>query len=825
MKNFVGIDLGTTNSAICSYGNEGIRIWKSPEQNDVTPSAIYIDRRGNRYYGRRAYEMAPSNNKNSATLFKRFMGTSKKFVFEDTNESLSPEECSAEILKLLYGYLPEEIRNNPETATVVTVPAAFNQVKKDATLEACSMAGLKKVSLMQEPVAAVMSILSSKQEEGIFIVYDLGGGTFDISIAENIGGRVNLLTQGGKEMCGGRDWDRLIMNNIIVPWLRENFSLPDDFIALDEYKMLQGLAIFAAEQAKVELSVTSEAVIRMDEGRIRCTDLNGDEVYLDIDVSRNDLNNLISDMVYDTIEISRETLDKVGLSSSDINRIVFVGGPTNYKPLRDKVSDELAIPTNINVNPMTAVAEGASIFAESIDWNDKGHNRKKSNAQAVIMEDIKLNYKSRVAGNEARIAFLGKNIEGKLVTITSLETGWTSGNRYLHEGEIVVIPIESNGENTFEIRVVDKSGREIKLNESRITIIKTLAAVDSIPASHSIAIKALDRIGGNPMPIYLVEKDEILPNKGQITLRAGEIVKSGTNDTLSFSLWEGDIIDPIEDNRFIGTYKITGTSFSDGIIKINDEIICSYEISESGNIHLGVSVPSIGADFGDSNFYSRQGGTINLDDLDKIANLAESLIKRIEALNEKIYDPKLIKAREKAQKALYVNIEDIGEEGVQSAHNELLEAQKLLARSRDEHITQIKQIDLDFCKKFFNSRVRQFAIESEADSFDNLVINAQRFIENGAMGFENLLTEMWKKNSSILWRQDWFVIDWFNSMIENPAEYSDISKFESLKQMGKEVLANDKINELRGIISQLRDLRIQNVTGEDMLERVNVIRG
>lgn len=127
MKHYIGIDLGTTNSAICSYDGESTRVWKSPEQMDVTPSAIYVDKRGNRYYGMKAYNQAPYNPNNSATLFKRFMGTSTKIDLEAAKLSLSPEECSAEILKVLFGYLPEEIRNDPDTATVITVPAALTK--------------------------------------------------------------------------------------------------------------------------------------------------------------------------------------------------------------------------------------------------------------------------------------------------------------------------------------------------------------------------------------------------------------------------------------------------------------------------------------------------------------------------------------------------------------------------------------------------------------------------------------------------------------------------------------------------------------------------
>ena len=216
MQNFIGIDLGTTNSAICSYNGSEPRIWKSPEQNDVTPSAIYIDRRST-YFGQRAYDSAPRSSGNSAILFKRFMGTSTPIQLSAINRTMTPEECSAEILKVLFGYLPEEIRNDPETGTVITVPAAFNQMQKDATMQAANMAGIGNVALMQEPVAAVMSVMRSRNTDGMFLIYDLGGGTLDIAIAESIGGRVNLLEHGGIATCGGRDFDRTLVDNVVRP--------------------------------------------------------------------------------------------------------------------------------------------------------------------------------------------------------------------------------------------------------------------------------------------------------------------------------------------------------------------------------------------------------------------------------------------------------------------------------------------------------------------------------------------------------------------------------------------------------------------------------
>ena len=459
MTHYVGIDLGTTNSAICSFDGSEVRVWKSPEQNDVTPSALYFDKRGGRHVGSRAYDRSAHEPGRAATLFKRFMGTANRIELPAADLSLTPEECSAAVLKTLFSYLPEEIRDAPDTGTVITVPAAFNQMQKDATMQAAELAGIGNVALMQEPVAAVMSVMRARGADGTFVIFDLGGGTLDVAIAESIAGRVNLLAHGGIAMCGGRDWDRLLVDNVVKPWLLEQFELPADLSSNPAYAKLLRLSAWAAEKGKIALSAGEDGRIGLDEGDIRLEDAAGAELYLDISIDRGTLDRLIAPRIDEAIEAARETLtQKANLTANDIERVVFVGGPTRYGPLRDAVARELAIPGSTEVDPMTAVAAGAAVFAESIDWSSRRRERKSARGDLSSGSALDLSFRfiARTPDTIARLVLqVGGTAEGAELQVDSLDSGWTSGRVALKDGLALELPLSVTGENTFKVASFD----------------------------------------------------------------------------------------------------------------------------------------------------------------------------------------------------------------------------------------------------------------------------------------------------------------------------------------------------------------------------------
>lgn len=802
---FIGIDLGTTNSAITSFDGKNTRVWKSPEQNDVTPSVIYIAKRGGRFYGKKAYDNAPLNPENTAQLFKRLMGSSTKIKVADIE--MTPEECSAEILRTLFGYLPEDVRNDKKTGTVITVPAAFNQMQKNATKEAAFGAGINKVALIQEPVAAIMSVAKQQNINGLFVVYDFGGGTFDVSIAERAGNKINLLTNDGIAFCGGRDFDKLLLDNIVVPWLKNNFNLPDGFRINEKYAKLIRMATWATEQAKIELSAKETASVQLDESIIRCSDESGNEIYLDVPLSREQYNNLIFPKIDETIEKTREVISNVGLKPEDINYVVFVGGPTQYKPLRDRVSQQLGIAPSTDVNPMTAVSEGAAIYAKSVDFETaKGGPKADKGIIKAQSFGLEFRYNARTSSDKAKIAVVFKNADKLNFVFKSQNTGWTSGKLTLSSGSIVTVDLTEMGENSFSVQCFDETGAEVKLPESNITIAKTLINIGKIPCAHSVGVELEDPVTGKPILDYLIKKDDLLPKNGTVKYKTTKRISAGSNDSISFKLWEGEIADPVEYNRFIGEISISGNSFEYGIIPVGSEIVCDYTFSDSGNIETKVTVPSVGiTETKDS--YDRLSGQIDFNNDDtKIVNEAQSVLEKIEELSKNIFDEKLDEAAIKIR-AYLDRSDDLDAEDLQTLFEITQTGKGVVASFMRENKAIVWQQDLDSAMDGF-SDLESNATESQKNMIYKLQDNIQRAIDANSPTAEKLLAQLHDAIAKVAFNNDDIFYAIFASMAQNPQEFTNQALFNQLVNQGCQCIQSKDINGLKSVLQRMIQIRI-----------------
>ena len=674
-------------------------------------------------------------------------------------------------------------------------------MQKNATMAAAEMTGIGKVELVQEPVTAVMSYMKARGgTDGIFLIYDLGGGTLDIAIAESIRKRVAILAHGGIQMCGGRDFDRTIVDNLVRPWLHENFALPNDLSVNPKYKPLLRLATWATERAKIELSAKDDAMISLSEVEMQTNDLNGEEIYLEISLQRKTFDELIADRVNETIDAARETLSKTGYTPNDIECIVWVGGPTHYKPLRDKVAFELGIKGNtLDLNPMTAVAEGASIFAESIGWKDakdRDITKREDTTNESISPDestFTFKYSEQTPDDKTKIAVQvkGQVPSGYEFQVRNLDDGSTSGRLPLKHGETVDVTLMKPGENTFEVVAYDATGKTLKQDE--IVIKKPDIFIDKIPSELSIALEVVKKIRGDSDLVYLVKEGDLLPKKDVETVFAGESLEAGSSNSLNFKLRE---IDSDGRNKPIALLEIKGTDLTEGTIPVNAPLKCSYEKTRGGNIKFEVKVDVGGTKRTFNNVLFRDGRLTQ--DASQVAEEGIQIRKRIDHINEIVDDPKLEQAKKKVEPAIRLDREESDDEKVLGGHQDNLTAQKLLnqVEGEPENRKKIRQIDLDDVVEFFDVRIRQFARSSEATEFDKLAETAQRSIDNNDNDFNEHLDELRGRNFQILWRQDWFVIEQFRHLADSPYIFTDQDRFEELVHIGKRLMEHPEIQEI-----------------------------
>jgi molecular chaperone DnaK len=395
----------------------------------------------------------------------------------------------------------------------------------------------------------------------------------------------------------------------------------------------------------------------------------------------------------------------------------------------------------------------------------------------------------------------------------------------LADGLSSEVPLARTGDNVFRVLVFDSQGRALSFPNSLITIAKTAATVEAIPSSSSIAIEALDKIGGNSVPVYIVRQGQQLPAAGQVRFKAAESLRAGGPGTIQLKLWEGEIDSPLSDNRFIGALTIVGSDFDEGMIAAGDDVICNYEVSDSGNIILEATVDSIGGTFRQGNFYSRRSGEIDLTDAHKlIAEDAQSLLHRARDVASRVQNPSLNLVLNNLSSLTASSVSDGDPESAKRAIDEILEAKMLLAKVRTENRKEIRQLDLDNWLTFFNEHIKRFASAAEITVVETTVRSAQRSIDENRSDFESQLDELRSRAFAVMWRQDWFVVDRFSDLADSVHLFPDRKHHASLVDSGKKALSADDIDTLRDVVFELDSVRLGTGDQDRMLGTTNIVR-
>ena len=348
MSKIIGIDLGTTNSCVAVLEGGEPKVIVTPEGDRTTPSVVAF-KNGEELVGITAKRQAVTNPTNTISSIKRLMGTGEKVEAE--GKKYTPEEISAKILMKLKkdaeSYLGEKV-----TKAVITVPAYFNDAQRQATKNAGKIAGLEVERIINEPTAASLAYGLDKQDKNqTILVYDLGGGTFDVSILEIGDGLFEVKSTAGNNHLGGDDFDKVVMDYIVAEFKKEHgIDLSGDKMAMQRIKD-------AAEKAKKDLSGMSTTNINLP----FISQTADGPVHLDMNLSKAKFEDLCRDLFDSTMEPVRKALSDAKLKASDIDEVLLVGGSTRIPYIQELVKKELGKEPNKSVNPDEVVAMGAAI--------------------------------------------------------------------------------------------------------------------------------------------------------------------------------------------------------------------------------------------------------------------------------------------------------------------------------------------------------------------------------------------------------------------------------------------------------------------------------
>ena len=350
MGKIIGIDLGTTNSCVSVMEGGEPTVITNPEGARTTPSVVAFTKTGERLVGQVAKRQAITNPDRTISSIKRDMGTDRKVAIDDKN--YSPQEISAMILQKLKAdaesYLGETV-----SQAVITVPAYFSDAQRQATKDAGKIAGLEFLSIINEPTAAALAYGLEKDVDQKIMVYDLGGGTFDVSILEIGDGVFEVLATSGNNRLGGDDFDDKVMNYLADEFQKENgIDLRQDKMALQRLKE-------AAEKAKIELSGVMTSNVNLP---FITADTTGPK-HLDITITRAQFDSLTADLVEKTMEPTRNALRDAGLSPNEIDKVLLVGGSSRIPAVQEAVQKLIGSEPHKGINPDECVAIGASIQA------------------------------------------------------------------------------------------------------------------------------------------------------------------------------------------------------------------------------------------------------------------------------------------------------------------------------------------------------------------------------------------------------------------------------------------------------------------------------
>ena len=532
-----GIDLGTTNSAICRMEKGEPRIQKIEVTDDTMPSCVSVNKKGTLRIGASAYSAMQSDKQratkswkeeasNAYTEFKRTMGTDTLYPCTNLDKNFTSEELSSEVLKTLKSFVTDEIINS----AVITVPAKFTVNQKTATLEAAKMAGIKRCELLQEPIAASMAFgLATDEKDGLWMVFDFGGGTFDAALLRVEDGIMQVFDTEGDNFLGGKDLDYAVVDEIIIPYLKENYAISSILADEKKKKVLRDAMKTYAEDVKNQLSFKDHEDIISNLGELG-EDEDGEEIVLDLTVTQEDAFAVMRPYFQKAVDICKNLLQRNNLTGAKLNKLILVGGPTHSPLIRRMLKEQITPNVDTSIDPMTAVATGAALYASTLD--------NEVNEDEIQIGTIKLEmgYESTsVETTEWVSVKLADNssLSKVWVELVRADKAWSSGKTEVDStGNVIETNLVEGKPNSFSVLAYDDKGNAIPCFPSEITIIQgSKVGSATLIYNFGIAIWDNNKKRGVFRMAKGLEKNKLLPAVGIVNdLKTSKQLRPGVVD-------------------------------------------------------------------------------------------------------------------------------------------------------------------------------------------------------------------------------------------------------------------------------------------------------
>lgn len=597
-----GIDLGTTNSAIAVIEKGESSIVKNQQNKDTTPSCVQFRKQrisvGDRAYNQLnqdkliALKKGQGSQSNTFVEFKRTMGTDTKYFSSDMNKDFLSEDLSAEVLKILKSF-PQEVNFK---SAVITIPAMFNDNQKAATKKAASLAGFSQVELLQEPIAAAMAYgIDEQVKDGKIIIFDFGGGTFDVCLVNIEDGIMQVKDTAGDNWLGGKNLDQAIVDEILLENIKENYTI-DSFLNDETKKSLLKEALkVIAEQIKINLSFSETYDIISNIGDYPEDD-NGEEIELDFSVTSEKLKSVLSPVFQKAIDITKDLLNRNNLDGNSISDLILVGGPTFSPILRELITNQIRKP-NTKVDPMTVVARGAAVFATQfeLDPSIKDEVLDKTKIQ------LDLAYESQSVEDEEMLVvkFDKSKTQGDIdkkifISVKRSDGGWESDKAELSEsGDIIDLKLRAGKPNVFTIQLSNDSGEVLQCEPNELTILQGVKS-GSATLAYSYGLELLGDNGkANFYSIPGLEKNNTMPASGEKSgLPTQKDIRPGTDDFINISIYQGEDAEATRasNQTWVSTVQLTGHDIGKLLPK-NSEVNLFLEIVRDGVYKLSIDIP------------------------------------------------------------------------------------------------------------------------------------------------------------------------------------------------------------------------------------------